>query len=89
MKRQALPDRIDDLLRLNGSMSFYDLAFALYPDGKSWNYQKNGGPPGCFMAISSAIRCGNFPTTSRGVGPGHRIVHARDLSAMTSQECQT
>lgn len=76
-KKMTLPDRIDDLLRNNGSMSFYDLAYALYPDGKSWRYQQNGGPPGCFMALSAGIRRGNFHTTARGVGPGHRIVHPR------------
>lgn len=77
MKKISLPDRIDDLLRCNGSMSFHDLAHALYPDDKSWRYQANGGPPGCFMALSAALRRGNFHVSYRGVGPGSRIVHAR------------
>lgn len=47
-KRPTLVDRIEDLLHHNGSMSFYDLAYALYPDAKSWRYQAHGGPPGCF-----------------------------------------
>lgn len=76
-KPPTLVERIDDLLRNNGSMSFYDLAYALYPDKKSWRYQANGGPPGCFMALSAGIRRGNFFTSARGPGPGQRIVHPR------------
>lgn len=38
------------------TLSFHELARRLYPDDKSWRYQKNGGPPGCYMALSAAIR---------------------------------
>jgi hypothetical protein len=57
--RKTLPERIDEAL--NGKpMAFYDLAIALYPDRKSHRYQSNGGPPGCYMALSAGIRRGNF-----------------------------
>lgn len=79
MAGKKLTDRIDDALRDVGSMSFYDLAMLLYPDRKSWRYQSNGGPPGCFMALSAALRRGGFSVSSRGrlAGPGNRIVRSR------------
>ncbi len=77
MPRKTLPERIDDLLREPGKMSFYDLALALYPDKKSWRYQQHGGPPGCYMALSAALRRGGFHVSLRGKGPGSRTVYAR------------
>lgn len=75
MKRKTLPERIDEAL--NGKrMSYYDLARALWPDGRSWQYQSNGGPPGCFMALGAALRRGGFEV-SFAVGPGNRIVSPR------------
>lgn len=81
-KQPTLVDRIDKALE-GGSMSFYDLAVKLYPDGKSWRYQSNGGPPGCFMALSAAIRRGGFHDSPRDglPGPGHRIVYPRSSDA--------
>lgn len=75
----SLADRIDAALANSGSMSFYDLAYALYPDKKSWRYQQNGGPPGCYMALSAGIRRYQFPTYRRDnlPGPGNLIVCAR------------
>jgi len=75
-----LVDRIESVLA-DEPMSFYDLAHRLYPDGKSWRYQANGGPPGCFMALSAAVRRGGFPVSHRGIGPGNRIVHPRKIRA--------
>lgn len=80
MKRMTLPERIDDLLHHNGTMSFYDLAVALWPDGKAHRGAVQGGPPGCYMALSAAIRRGHFYENHRGVGPGNRMVHARGSS---------
>ncbi len=74
MKKMTLPERID--LVLNGKrMKYYDLARALYPDGRSWQYQSNGGPPGCFMALSAALSRGGFEV--RGSFVGQREVFPR------------
>ncbi len=73
--RKTLPERIDEAL--NGhSMSYYDLAQRLYPDGRSWQYQSNGGPPGCYMSLSAGLKRGGF-AISFAVGPGNRIVYPR------------
>lgn len=61
MKRKTLAERIDDALAENGGpMSFHELALALYPERKSWRYQSNGGPPGCYMALSAGLTRGGF-----------------------------
>lgn len=50
--------RID--IALNGDpLEYRDLAFLVFPPDKypkAWNYSRNGGPPGCYMALSAAIR---------------------------------
>lgn len=75
-ERSTLAARID--ATLNGKpMSFYALAQALYPDGRSWRYQANGGPPGCYMALSAGIRRGGFPDVPKGIGPANRTIYPR------------
>lgn len=40
-------------------MRYHDLARAVFPVSefpKAWRYASHGGPPGCFMALSAAIR---------------------------------
>lgn len=40
-------------------MQFYDLAKAVFPRDQfpnAWNYPTRGGPPGCYMVLSRAIR---------------------------------
>lgn len=76
MPKKRLDERIDAALA-GGPMSFYDLASVLYPDNKSWRYQQNGGPPGCYMAPSAGIRRHNFHTSRRNglPGPGNLIVY--------------
>mgnify|MGYP000415691863 CR=1 FL=1 len=70
----TLPERID--AALDGKpMAFQALARALYPDEKSWRYQRNGGPPGCYMALSAAIRRGKFPIDWNS--PSDRTVYPR------------
>ncbi len=78
VRKMTLPERID--AALNGRpMKYYDLARILYPDGRSWQYQSNGGPPGCFMALSAGLRRGGFPpvvgiTSQATVYPRDRTV---------------
>jgi hypothetical protein len=45
-------------LHVRGRMSYAELAEALWPPGqhpRAWRYSSNGGPPGCYMALSRAI----------------------------------
>ena len=79
MKRRptSLVHRIDAALA-DGPLSFYGLAMAIYPDQKSWRYQANGGPPGCYMALSAALRRGRFHVSiSATPGPQNRMVYPR------------
>jgi hypothetical protein len=71
-----LADRIDEALK-GGPMSFYDLAVKLYPSRDSHRCSSNGGPPGCYMTLSAAIRRGGFFEKWLQPGPGHRIVYPR------------
>lgn len=67
MSRKTLPERIDDALNEHGGpMSLMALENVLYPDKKSHTYSSNGGPPGCRMAVSAALRRGNFRTRHEG-----------------------
>lgn len=76
-RRETLPDRIDRALKqAGGRMSYFDLAVALWPDRSSWNYSSNGGPPGCYMTLSAALRRGGFYVSGES-GAGNRTVHAR------------
>ena len=77
MSKQTLPERIDAALaKRGGRASFFDLAMDLYPDRQSWRYQSNGGPPGCYMALSAGLRRGGF-FVSGEAGSGNKTVWAR------------
>lgn len=77
-KRPTLVQRIDAALA-GERMSFYGLAMTLYPDNRSWRYQANGGPPGCYMALSAALRRGGFHVSlSKTPGPQNRMVYPRN-----------
>lgn len=56
-----------------------ELAHALYPDGKSWRCQANGGPPGLQMGLSRSLtilhRAGVIEQFIKGPGPGQRFVY--------------
>jgi hypothetical protein len=42
-----------------GRIQYYHLARAVFPESdypRAWGYPTKGGPPGCYMALSSAIR---------------------------------
>lgn len=55
----ALVDQIDEALA-DGPVSYIDLARKLFTDPKSWRYAVQGGPPGCYMVLSAALRRGGF-----------------------------
>jgi hypothetical protein len=62
MSKPTLPERIDAILdaRPEGWMYYHDLATALWPGRSSHNYRAGGGPPGCYMTLSAALRRGKF-----------------------------
>lgn len=40
-------------------LKYHELAYRVFPPDqypRSWNYSSNGGPPGCYMALSAALR---------------------------------
>ena len=76
--RKSLVERIDEALQENGGeMHLHDLEKVLYPEPRSHSYSSNGGPPGCRMAVSAAIRRGGFSTRLLGGLYGNRIVKPR------------
>ena len=75
-----IKQRILDALS-NGKMTYADLSMKVFPHDKypkAWNYASNGGPPGCYMALSRALRemckSGECHDWSRGPGPGNRWI---------------
>lgn len=52
-----IKDRIVAALREHEEqeMTYFELAKLVFPDHKSWKYQGNGGPPGCYMSLTRAI----------------------------------
>lgn len=77
--KKKLAERIDDVLK-GQRMTFYDLAVALYPNPESHRCSSNGGPPGCYMSLSAALRRGGFKEIWNDPGPGHRLVLPRFVS---------
>lgn len=61
-----------DILKANGGrMTYQALAYELYPREeypRAFNYSSNGGPPGCYMALSTMIRKMGLAVYSRGAG---------------------
>lgn len=50
--------RIEEVLA-GGKTDYHALARLIFPDDitpRAWRYSSNGGPPGCYMALSRAIR---------------------------------
>ena len=60
MAKVKIKDRIIAALRENGgSMVYHELADKVFPLAdypNAWNYPTKGGPPGCYMVLSRAIR---------------------------------
>ena len=62
--RRKEQTRIQDRIRAafgpgERELSYHILARRVFPAAdypKAWRYSSNGGPPGCYMALSTAIR---------------------------------
>lgn len=74
-----IAERIDQAIAVRadafGEVPYDILALAVFPRDeypRAWNYSSNGGPPGCYMALSSAIRRYGFRQSFRG-GPQPHI----------------
>lgn len=77
----TLLERMDAALA-DGPLTYGDLARRLWDSrSKAWRYAVQGGPPGCYMALSSGIRRGKFPTSWRqGESSASRLVYPRPHS---------
>ena len=65
MSRLNLGARIEaTLIRNGGEMRFGDLAVELWPARKSHSYRTEGGPPGCYMALSAGLKRYGFSVTN-------------------------
>ncbi|TDQ63621.1 hypothetical protein ATL17_1628 [Maritalea mobilis] len=59
---RKIKDRIVDALTQHGNGGFlvyHELAKLVFPKDKypnAWNHPARGGPPGCYMVLSRAIR---------------------------------
>ena len=59
MKPTPIKERIVAALNPTGTLNYRNLANEVFPAEdypNAWNYSSNGGPPGCYMALSSALR---------------------------------
>jgi len=77
-KLPKLKDRIRTALA-GGKRTYFDLANEVFPHEhypRAFRYQANGGPPGCYMALSRALRemDAELYDWSSGIGPGNRHV---------------
>lgn len=74
-KPVPIRDRIALALK-GGPLNYWDLARAVFPEAdfpRAWRYPTRGGPPGCLMALSSALRRHGFRIDYQAAG--RRIVH--------------
>jgi hypothetical protein len=58
MRPRPIRERMDVALA-HGPLNYHDLALAVFPPRewpRAWRCCSHGGPPGCYMALSSAIR---------------------------------
>lgn len=87
MKLPKLKDRIRTALAgsMGMRMVYADLAYKVFPQEhfpNAFRYQSNGGPPGCYMALSRAIRemrdAGEVQYWRTDVGPGHWHIQLKE-----------
>lgn len=59
-KREPIIDRIRAAFQSGETkISYQALAYRVFPPEqfpRAWRYSSNGGPPGCYMALSAALR---------------------------------
>lgn len=66
MAKVKIKERIANALREHGEcgfMPYHRLARYVFPEDeypRAWNYPTRGGPPGCYMVLSRAIREHDF-----------------------------
>jgi hypothetical protein len=77
-KLPKIKDRIRAALAVS-QKTFLDVAIEGFPEQhypRAFEYQANGGPPGCYMALGRAVRemvnDGPIAQWHTGIGPGHR-----------------
>lgn len=65
-ERKPIIDRIRDAFGEDEfELSYHTLADRVFPKEqfpRAWRYSSNGGPPGCYMALSAAIRRYKVPS---------------------------
>ena len=70
IKPAPIKERIRTALEGNaGRMGYHQLMREVFPVEafpRAWQYQSNGGPPGCAMAFGRALREMGCRTTSQG-----------------------
>jgi len=71
MGRVKIKDRIEAAIRASGGVIVYhELADQVFPRDEypnAWRYPTRGGPPGCYMVLSRAIREHGFNLDLRDV----------------------
>lgn len=76
MAKVKIKDRISAALRAaGGTMKYHRLAEKVFPQDdypNAWNYPTKGGPPGCYMVLSRAIREHGFSIDFAGA---RAVVH--------------
>lgn len=80
MAKPTLLERIDALLAERSPRRLDDLEAALWPAEqfpRAHRYSSNGGPPGCRMTSSAALRRGNYPTERPSPCVGATLVYRR------------
>lgn len=84
-RKPTLPERIDAIL-CGKPMVYDNLAMRLW-DGRSaaFTYSSNGGPPGCYMALSAGLRRGGFHITY-GKSVATSIVNPRKIATPPTQD---
>lgn len=61
MRKKPIKTRIIEAyngLRIGDYLTYENLAHIIFPAAdypNAWRYSQNGGPPGCYMALSAAL----------------------------------
>jgi len=77
--KMKIKDRIRAALS-NGRLSYFELAYQVFPQDdypKAFRYQANGGPPGCYMALSKALREMGEEISDHTWSDGRRYVYLK------------